>query len=326
MLYALVETHATGGDGEQTELPSLLDEIWCEILARFPVQDLLRLKATDTILLLVCNLVTRSYKLLPYWRYNVEGVVEDCHWRMVPSCSAGRYKIIGLRATARKIDFHICDFGLHTQEGNQATWKELHFPPTSDLPFVQNTQASTYDNGKLHWLNPVQYNPEETRSDSCALSLDIATEKFNVAACFPELYTDSWSWFQYPFASNEMFYRRMIHTLSPWSHMQPVAILDGDNKLVMRVPWTSETQMFVIDKQSGDWKEIAVDFKEFAPLGADEWAERDQYYIHHNRVMVQILTRLKRNVLPYVWPPSIPFPLQSVIPNNTMEVLGSERL
>ncbi|PKI33935.1 hypothetical protein CRG98_045682 [Punica granatum] len=79
------------------------------------------------------------------------------------------------------------------------------------------------------------------------------------------------------------------------------AILDGDNKLVMRVPWTSETQMFVIDKQSGDWKEIAVDFKEFAPLGADEWAERDQYYIHHVNSLMLDLAETDWNFYYFLW-------------------------
>ncbi|OWM64893.1 hypothetical protein CDL15_Pgr028610 [Punica granatum] len=165
-------------------------------------------------------------------------------------------------------------------------------------------------------IKTAKYNPEERRREVSLLSLDIATVEFDVVAHFLEPYPNTGSRCGYRLALSGVFYQtchptpdimevwvlngfatlvwtrhRVISLLDPYIHfsvrsMQPIATLDGDNKLVMRRRSRTRTQMFVCDVRSSEWKEIVVDFEEIAPLGANEWAEHDQYYILHVNTLI----------------------------------------
>ncbi|OWM90030.1 hypothetical protein CDL15_Pgr026943 [Punica granatum] len=259
----------------------------------------------NVIMLLVCNPITRCYKLLPFWNSPVR---YHTRWRIVRSTSVGRYKIVGLFESLYSIDCHIHDFVLDKQKGSWASWKKLCSPRTASCYFIG---ASLYANGKLYWLTK-PHDSVERNSESCMLSLDIATEKLNVTTRFPEPYPTTHWWYRSQLTSNGMFYQmyytydvspdrpdkmevwvlkdldnpvwirhrvislpahgNFVHATDSQSaatlatDTKLIAILDGDNYLVFTMD--SGARMFMCDMRSSEWKEIAMDFREFAVVHA----------------------------------------------------------
>ncbi|PKI76473.1 hypothetical protein CRG98_003144 [Punica granatum] len=171
--------------------------------------------------------------------------------------------------------------------------------------------ANLYANGKLYWLSVHKYRLGQEHVKAAALlSLDIATEEFNIVASgFPEPYPKRTSYPTHRLASNGRFYH--VHYQSPntmeiwvldnfdnpvWTrqraislpclgydvdgdeYLVPVAILDGEEYLIMAKEWT---EMFACDMRSGEWREIAmVDFDQLAPPGGQP------YYVCHTDSLI----------------------------------------
>ncbi|PKH93973.1 hypothetical protein CRG98_049788 [Punica granatum] len=171
--------------------------------------------------------------------------------------------------------------------------------------------ANLYANGKLYWLSVHKYPSGEEKVIAAALlSLDIATEEFNIVASgFPEPYPETVFYHTDRLASNGRFYH--VHYPSPdtmeiwvldnfdnpvWTRhrvlslprlvydvdaadLLPLAILDGDDEYL--VITRGRTEMFACDMRSGEWREIAmVDFDQLGPPGGQP------YYVYHTDSLI----------------------------------------